>query len=164
MSIYEFALKMEEDGRNFYLEHAQNATEPELKRILLELADDELKHYKIFKAMSESLVAEYKETEKTTILKTVKNVFTEMKARKKSYSFPNEANRVWREALEVEKKSERLYREKANQVDKPEQKHILNKIADEEHRHWVTINNVIQFLERPKQWLEDAEWSHLEDY
>ncbi len=164
MSIYEFALKMEEDGRTFYLEHAKKATAPELKKILLELADDELKHYNIFKAMNEGHVTEYKEAEKTTILKTVRNVFTEMKSHNKDYIFPSVAVRIWRESLEVEKKSEKLYREKADKVDKADQKKILNKIADEEHRHWVTINNVIQFLDRPKQWLEDAEWSHLEDY
>jgi rubrerythrin len=164
MSIYEFALKMEEDGREFYLEHSKDAAAPELKKVLLELADDELKHYNIFRAMNEGQSAEYKETDKTTILDTVRNVFEEMKSRDKNYAFPAEATRIWREALEVEKKSERLYREKADQVQKADQKKILNKIADEEHKHWVTINNVIQFLDRPKQWLEDAEWSHLEDY
>ena len=41
---------------------------------------------------------------------------------------------------------------------------FFNKIADEEKRHQTVIENVIRFLDRPRQWLENAEWHHLEDY
>ena len=70
----------------------------------------------------------------------------------------------WEQAREVEKKSEDFYRAKAGEVDDKNQAHILNRIADEEHKHWVTIENVIKFLDRPRHWLEDAEWNNLEDY
>jgi rubrerythrin len=164
MNIFEHAMKMEEDGRAFYLEHAEKTSVPELKRVLVELAEDELKHYNIFKAMRDEQPVEYHDSEKTTILSTVKNVFEELKAEKKELSFQRGAKSIWEEAREVERKAEEFYREKANEVSDETQKHILNRIADEEHRHWVTMENVIQFLERPQQWLEDAEWSTLEDY
>jgi rubrerythrin len=80
------------------------------------------------------------------------------------YSFESDMQKVWEMALDVEKKSESFYREKSNEVEDAGHKVIFNKIADEEHRHWVTIENVIQFLRRPKAWLEDAEWNNLEDY
>ncbi|MEW6051994.1 MAG: ferritin family protein [Candidatus Zixiibacteriota bacterium] len=161
MSIFEYAMKMEQDGRAFYLEHAAKIRQPELKRILEELAHDELKHYNIFKAMHEGLQADYKESEKTTILNTVKNVFEELKAADKEFSFPPEAKRIWEQAQEVEKKTEDFYRVKAAEVTDPRQKNVLSRIADEEHRHWVTMQNVIEFLDRPNHWLEDAEWSDL---
>ena len=164
MNIFEFAMKMEEDGRAFYLESADKADHPALKRVLIELAEDELKHYNIFKALRDGQTAEYKEAEKTTILSTVKNVFESLKAEKKEFSFRAEAKNVWAEAREIEKKSEDFYREKAEQTEDDSQKHILNRIADEEHKHWVTIENVIRFLDRPHQWLEDAEWPVIEDY
>lgn len=164
MDIFEYAMKMEMDGRMFYIEHANKATSPELKKILLELADDEQKHYNIFKALKDGHAAEYKEAEKTTILATVKNVFEAMRAEDKNYAFPADAKKLWEEAREVEKKAEAFYREKAKEVGKPAQAAILHKIADEEHRHWVTMENVIQFLDRPAHWLESAEWTKLEDY
>lgn len=162
MGIFEVAMKMEEDGRNFYLENASKSEDPAMKRILMELADDELKHYNIFKAMRDSQPTEYKEAEKTTILASVKNVFETYKAEGKEFSFGADAKTVWEEAREVEKKAEEWYRQKADELDDATQKSILHKIADEEHRHWVTMENVIQFLDRPQQWLADAEWSHLE--
>ena len=164
MNIFEYAMKMEEDGRAFYLKHAESTSVPELKRVLVELAEDELKHYSIFKAMRDQLPAEYKESEKTTILSTVKNVFEELRADRKERSFKNGAKSIWEEAREVERKAEEFYREKANEVGDEKQKQILSRIADEEHRHWITMENVIQFLDRPQRWLEDAEWSNLEDY
>ena len=164
MDIFEFAMKMEEDGRAFYLESAEKMSDPAFKQILTQLADDELKHYNIFKALRDGQKAEYKEAEKTQILSTVKNVFEQLKAENKEMTFAPEVKTVWEEAQEIEKKSEDFYREKAGEVGDDNQANILNKIADEEHRHWVTMQNVIQFLDRPNSWLENAEWSHLEDY
>ncbi len=163
MSIFEYAMKMEQDGRSFYLEHAAKAPAPELKRILLELADDEQRHFNLFKALHDGASAEYKETEKTTILATVKNVFETMKSGDKPYQFSPDARVIWEEAREIEKKAERFYRAKAVEVTSANERNILIRIADEEHRHWVTMEQVIQFLDRPKRWLDDAEWSNLEE-
>lgn len=164
MNIFEFAMKMETDGRDFYLAQSRKIDSPWLKKILVELADDELKHYNIFKAMKEGHTTEYKEAEKTKIIPTLKNVFETLKEQKKEFTFPAESKKIWTEALEIEKKSEDFYRDKAAEVKGDKQKHILNKIADEEHKHWVTLQHVIRFLDRPNHWLEDAEWSNLEDY
>lgn len=164
MNIFEFAMKMEEDGRAFYLERAEKAELPELKKILTELADDELKHYKIFKTMNANEKAEYREDQKTTILSTTKNVFEALKSDGQKHVFDGDVRDFWEKALDVEKKSEKLYREKANELDDDNYKNILNKIADEERRHQLIIENVMQFLDRPTQWLENAEWHHLEEY
>jgi rubrerythrin len=157
-------MKMEEDGRDFYLRHAETTTIPSLKSVLVELAEDELKHYNLFKAMRDGLPAEYRDSEQTRILSTVKNVFETLKAQNTDLNLKNDARKLWEEAQDIEKKSESFYREKANEIDDQKQKQILNRIADEEHRHWVALENVIRFLDRPQQWLEDAEWSNLEDY
>ena len=164
MNIYEHAMKMETDGRDYYLKHAEKQTNPALKKILLELADDELKHFNIFKALRDGTTAEYKESEKTQIIGTIKNIFNELKTEKQDFSFPGDAKNVWEHAREVEKKAEAFYREKADEVTDDGEKEILHRIADEEHKHWVTMENVVKFLDRPNHWLEDAEWNNLEDY
>ena len=53
MNVFEHAMKMEEDGRAYYLEHAEKTRNPLLKKLLKELADDELKHYRLFEKMKE---------------------------------------------------------------------------------------------------------------
>ncbi len=164
MNIFEFAMKMEEDGREYYLKNAEKTNLPELKKVLTELADDELKHYKIFKALKDKEKAEYREEEKTTILSTTKNVFEALKSQGKEHVFGGEVRSIWETAMDIEIKSEKLYRDNANELDDTDQKEIFNKIADEERRHQLVIENVMEFLDRPTQWLENAEWHHLEDY
>jgi rubrerythrin len=164
MDIFDYAMKMEEDGRAFYLEQVEKTTVPQLKKIWQQLADDELKHYNLFKALRDGEKAQYDDRTQTTILKSVKNVFEELKASGQDFSFTPDVEKAWMEAREVEKKSEDFYREKVPEVDSEAKKNALTRIADEEHRHYVTLDNVIQFLQRPQNWLEDAEWNHLEDY
>lgn len=163
MSVFDTAMKMEQDGRQYYMDNAEKTDNPTLKRVLVELANDELKHYNIFKALRDNKPAEYKAEEKTTIFATVKNVFETMKAQGKDFSAAAGARDVWETAREVEKKSEAFYREQADGLTDEKQKAILHAIADEEHRHWISLEQVMQFLDRPTQWLEDAEWNTLED-
>ncbi len=164
MHIFEHAMKMEEDGRAYYLDWAEKAKNPALKRVLLEMADDELKHYKIFKAMKNKEIAEYPDSGKTTIIDTVKSVFDVLKAESQEVAAEEDFKKAWEVALETEKRAEKYYREKAEEVDDENNKRILNKIADEEHNHWVAIENVMNFLDSPKTWLEDAEWNNLETF
>jgi rubrerythrin len=156
-------MKMEEDGRAYYLEYAEKEDNPALKKILSELADDELRHFNIFKALRKDQPAEYTEADKTTILSTFKNVFETLRAEDKDLNFKDDTREVWEVAREIEKKAEAFYRDMANEINDARQKAILQMIADEEHRHWVSIENVIRFLDHPRQWLADAEWNKLED-
>lgn len=164
MNVFEYAMQMELDGKNYYEESADKVDSPELKKILMELASDEQKHYNIFKAMRDNEPVEYEESTQTKILSEVKNIFIVMKEENKDYSFPPDAKGIWEHAREVEKKTEDFYRKSACEVDDIKKAEILNKIADEEHKHWVTMENIIKFIDRPSTWLEDAEWSNLEDY
>ena len=162
MNVFEYAMQMELDGKAYYEEAAEKVNSPELKKILLEIAGDEQKHYIIFKAMKDGQVVEYVESEASSIFDSVKNVFTTLKEENKDYTFPEDAKKVWEHARDVEKKAEAFYREEAAKLDNEKNAAILHKIADEEHRHWVTMENVINFIDRPNQWLENGEWGDLE--
>jgi len=162
MNIFEFAMQMETDGRDYYLNQAEKTDHPMLEKILLEMADDELKHYNIFKRLRDGHAAEYKEAKKTTIVSSAKNIFQTMKEEGSEFSSDENVVNIWAKAREVEKNAEKFYREKADETDNGNAKHILNRIADEEHMHWATIDHVISFLNKPDQFLENAEWSDLE--
>jgi rubrerythrin len=164
MNVFEYAMQMELDGKTYYEESVEKVDSPELKKILIELAGDEQKHYNIFKAMRDNEPVEYEESTQTKILSEVKNIFKVMKEENKDYTFPPDAKGIWEHAREVEKKAEDFYRKSAEELDDPKKAEILHKIADEEHKHWLTMDNIISFIDRPSNWLEDAEWSNLEDY
>ncbi len=164
--IFEYAMKMEEDGRDYYEEMASKTRIPALKKILNGLADDEKRHYNIFKSLKDQHSEKVSDLSKesTQIVTTAKNVFEEIKDQDIEVDPNTDAIEVWKHAQDVEKKSEDFYREKAHEVSDSDAKNLLLKIADEEHKHWALIESVMRFLNRPKTWLEDAEWSNLEDY
>jgi len=166
MDVFKFAMQMELDGRAYYEKMAQASENETIKDILLELAQDEVKHYNIFKKFSEGDFsgAEDLKTSGTRVLENAKNIFQKIASEKKNLSFSSDVRATWAEAQSIEKKSEDFYREKAAAESNEKVRKTLNIIADEEHKHWALIEHVIQFLDRPGQWLEDAEWNHLDQY
>jgi rubrerythrin len=159
MNILEYAMKMEKDGEEFYQELAQNTNNPGLKQIFTMLADDEVKHYKVIEGMRKMLDPKMPETK---VLTNAKNIFSEMNPDDMS----DETGQIelYKKAQDLETKSRELYEEKAKETDDPQEKDLLLKIADEEKRHYYLLENMIQFVNRPQHWLEDAEFNHLEDY
>ena len=163
MNVFEHAMKMEEDGRDYYLDQAKQAKTPVLRRILEELADDESRHYRIFKALRDSQMDDATGFG-TAIIATTKNIFDTLKADAASLNAAELGPvSVWEHAREVEKEAEAFYRLKADEENDETKKQALLKIADEEHRHYRALDSVISFLNEPRQWLEDAEWSNLEE-
>ena len=161
MDIFEYAIQMEKDGEEFYRKIAQNTNDEGIKRILNMLADDEIKHREILQEMRDKSEADMEETE---ILSKSKNIFEEMQEKHKKLTSGDKEIDLYREAKEIEQKSIDFYEEKAQEADAEDQKKILLQIADEERRHYHLIDNIEELLLRPKQWVEDAEFYHLEDY
>ena len=98
----------------------------------------------------------------TTVLADAKNVFAQMQARSFELSGPQVD--VYRQAQEIERQSRDFYREKAEQMAAPAAKAILIKIADEEQRHLILLDHIIDFMDRPRTWLENAEFNQLDEY
>jgi rubrerythrin len=159
MDIYEYAMEMERDGENFYRELAAKTPNKGLATVLSMLADAEVKHRKLFENMKRNDRVHVAET---PILDDVKNIFIQMREKKQTEANVSEIE-LYRKAQEIERKTRDFYTEKSREVD-ASQKEIFLKIADEEKRHYLVLEKIIDFVERPAYWLENPEWYHLEDY
>lgn len=159
MNIYEFAMQMEQDGENFYRDLAAKSSHSGVKRILTMLADDEVKHYNTVKEMAQNANPDMAGT---TILAGAKNVFAQMQGT--AFNLEGIQIELYRQAQEVERQSQTFYEEKADQIVDPASRALLLKIADEEKRHYFLLDHVVEFLNRPQTWIENAEFNHLEEY
>jgi rubrerythrin len=159
MNIFEYAMNLEKDGEKYYRELSEKVNSPGLKSILTMLADDEVKHYNIFKNMSKKTESSMQETD---VLKKSKNIFSEMQGKKIEAGIGQKE--MYRKAQDLEKKTQEFYEKKASEVHDAAQKGLFLKIADEEKRHFFLLENIINFVSRPETWLEDAEFNHLEEY
>ena len=160
MDIFEYAMQMEKDGENFYRGLVEKVGNKGVKTILTMLADEEVKHYKLLsKAQSEEM-----KLSDTTILADAKNVFKQMKEGKEEFDVGVGQVQLYREAQQIEKRSRDFYLEKSEQVEQGYHKELFLKLAEEEKKHYLLLDNIIEFVSRPSEWLEDAEFYHLEEY
>ncbi|MCK6467412.1 MAG: ferritin family protein [Candidatus Brocadia sinica] len=161
MNIYDYAMQMEKDGENYYRDSARKIDNAGLKKILGILANAEVKHYDILQKMKKNEKVQMPDTE---ILSNVKNIFVNMKEEGDTSGVTVSQQELYKKAQEIEKKSQIFYLEKADEVNNPSQKEIFLKIADEEKKHYFILENILDFVSRPQNWLENAEWYHLEEY
>jgi rubrerythrin len=158
--IFEFAKQMELDGKAMYEEEAAKVNNPGLKKILLMLAEEEQKHYDLFDAMKNSGDLGVLPS---ISMSAIKNVFQEIKDSGEKIELPENETEFYKKALEIEQKSEQFYRSEAAKQSGNVQETMI-KIAEEEHRHAILMENMIQFVNRPNEWVEHAEFNHIEDY
>ena len=163
MNIYDFAIDFEIENREFYEECAANTPQEDLKSVFLELAGEEKKHENIVRQLKEN--KEVDEVE-AGILPKAKEAF-----KKISENMPSGDNvmgeeqvDVYKKAVNLETKSYEFYQERAEEADSELVKNTFNRLAEEEKKHERIIDSIIEMVDRPNTWLEDAEWNHLEDY
>ncbi|SHO52715.1 ferritin-like domain-containing protein [Desulfopila aestuarii] len=162
MNVFEFAMQMEKDGEKFYREIAEKTKDAGLKKIFNTLADEEVIHYNTFKSLHEKTAAKAVES---NVLEKAKNIFTEMKA-KGGLQVSDDTAQVeaYKKAMKAEEEAYTFYEKKAAEAADENEKNILLTFAREERRHYRLLENVIEFVSRPEQWMEDAEFANMDQY
>jgi rubrerythrin len=161
MNIFDYAMQMEKDGEAYYRQLAGKCHIQGLKKILNMLADDEVGHYNTFEKLKKGIDAE---VPGSMVLENAKNLFQDIKETETGFDFDVSEIELYNKAIEIEKKSEDFYREKANEAEQPGLKFILLNIAEDEKKHRFLLKNTVEFLSRPKTWIENAEFHHLDEY
>lgn len=160
MNIFEYAMEIEKEGEKFYREIAAKTDHPGVRSILNLLAEDEVKHYLTFHSMKGGKDVEMADTR---VLSEAKSVFSKLTGGPDQFAGLPEKE-LLAKAQQLEKKSEEFYRDKARESEEENTRAILERIAGEELKHYWLLDNMIAFLSRPENWLENAEWNHLEKY
>ena len=160
VNIYDFAMQMEQDQENLYRRLAAGTAAPGVQRILNMLADDEAKHYQIVRQLKANAPAP--EMADTEILAGAKTIFAAMQGTE--FDLEGLQVEIYQQAQELEQKSRDFYIEKASEAQDASHKELWRKLADEEQRHAFLLDHMIEFVNRPRTWIEDAEFNHLEAY
>ena len=164
MDVFEFAMKMEIDGRNFYKAAAADCSDNDLKQILLTLADEEQSHFLFFKRMrdgeTDQAAGELQKNSKT--LNKVKNIFSVMAEDKNRKSLGEDALSVWNKALRIEEEAAQFYSEEADLESNPGIKELLLLIAGEERNHIHMISGVISYLKFPDQFAASSQFKDFQ--
>jgi rubrerythrin len=160
MQVFEYAKKMELDGINFYKREAEKTTKSGFKRILELLIHEERKHYAFLEELENNCPAAKLET---LALDRAENIFQEMRKNKEGFDFSEDQVEAYRKALEIERKSEKFYRDLAEKQKNPEIKKQLLMVAEEEKKHVIMVDGLVEYIDRPNQWVEHAMFSQLRE-
>ena len=155
MNVYEYAMKVEKEGEAFYREMAAAADNPGLKRIFGMLADEEVKHYNVFKNMMKK---EDQDLEKLDLITDTKTIFETLENEKDNVNVNKNQIQFYKDAIAREEDSHDFYAEKAQELDDEKQKKIFLHIAKEETKHKKILEEIVNFLEEPADWVASAEF------
>ena len=155
MNVYEYAMKVEKEGEAYYREMAAAATNPGLKRIFTMLADEEVKHYNVFRGMMKK---EELDSENLNITTDTKTIFETLSEEKDNVNFDVEQIQFYKDAIAREEDAHDFYAEKAEELEDAKEKEIFLQIAEEEVKHKKVLEEIVLFLEEPADWVASAEF------
>lgn len=159
MNSIEFAISMELDSKRFYLEQAEKTDDSGLKSIFHTLAEEESIHARILKSKAETLPYELVDT-----YAEIKNIFVEIGNYKNIIKQLPDAVDVYNTALENEKKSLELYREMLAEAVEEKDKKIFEFLIEQENDHYKVIEQLVELVKRPGEWVESAEFGLRKEY
>ena len=168
MNIFDYALQLEKDGETLYHDLAADAPGSGLDAVFTRLADAEARHYRVVSDMKNAVPDP--ELVETEVIETAANIFTRLQAEKDPDRFadPEATDRcveAYRRAADIEKKSMEFYRSKAGETGDTVQRALFERLAEEEKRHYWVVLNILKYVSRPDfNWIEFAEWNHMEAY
>jgi rubrerythrin len=161
MNIFDFAMKMELDGKAYYEKLAAETSNSGLNSIFTSLAADEQKHYEIILAIktgTKLIMAD------STVLEKAKNLFEELMADKSISGTLKKSLDGYQHARKLEADSVKLYEDMAKKEDNPETLQILLRIANEEKKHFNILDNLYDFALAPQNFLAWGEFSNLKEF
>ncbi len=161
MNIFQFAMDKEKYSELYYRDLAERTKNTGLRNILTMLADEEVSHYHTVEQMKAGIP---KGKANTRVLSNAKRILEKMKKDGEKFDFHISEADLYGKAVRIEEESKRFYQTKAAEVKDPTQKKILEQLAQEEDKHLMLMENLRSFVSRPETYLEDAEFSHFEDY
>jgi rubrerythrin len=160
MKLYDYAIKMELDGEQYYRDQAAKNEGQAIERVFTLLAKAEMKHAALLRSrqQGESVNKEMAD------LTADKNVFSALDDFKADVtSIPRQLD-VYRLALDIEQKSIDQYKKLLATAETDQDKQLLSFLVDQETLHYNLFDTLLTLVGRPEEWVEDAEFGKREDY
>ena len=147
MNIFDFAMKMEKDGENYYRDLATRASDKKIRNILNMLADAEVNHFDVMHALKSGTpdlvnkyLVEIPELDKTS------NIFDEIREHGSTFEGAPSEIELLKKAQELEKNSQDFYAEKAKESPSMPQKELFQILSEEEKKHYQILEKLIVSL------------------
>lgn len=159
MNVFDYALRMEIDGEKFYRDLAAATNHPGLRRVMIMLANEEVKHYQMIMAMKKN-----KEVRKPTfgLFDQAKHIFEVAMEDQDAIALDPKEEEFYLRVAKMEAENGNFYAEKAEVANDPIERDFLEFLAEEERKHEYLMLNLLDFIKEPDSWIADAEWNSVD--
>lgn len=162
MDFFETAIDLEESMIRNYKDLAERCNTHEgVRNMLLMLAADQEKHHEIFSGFKERKASM---VESAKVFKHARTLFEDMQDNRDTFSCDMDQLKMYEQARDLLVKKREFYTQALDRFTSSEDRSLLEKIIDEENRQTIVLENIIEMVNRPNSWIEDAEFNHLDEY
>jgi rubrerythrin len=155
MDMFEFSIQMEKDAEALYRKMAEAAPVEGIKKVLLMLAEDEVRHRVAIENLQKKMAIP--SVEGTAL--DIKTVFDEMKQDENITNISVDAVDDYKKAVEIEKRGMEFYQQKFAEADDPESKKLFEILMNQETYHLRTTENLLDVVQTPEWWVTNAEFN-----
>lgn len=161
MNVFDCAIKMEEEARQYYEKLAATTRVPELKNLFTILGAAEAEHVAALTKMQENSELPPARFE---ALNESACVFKPLLAKRDLMAELQDDPDAYGHVVKEEEASIRFYEELAAKATDNKTREILLLIAAEERKHLSVVENIYAFVEAPQTYLAWGEFSNLKEY
>ena len=164
LNAIRIAIKMEIDGKEYYLKAGQSTGNKAGARLLRSLSKAEDAHREKFISIYES-IRDKNTWPKVTIRpagKGLRTIFAEASSNSRQATPPAEELDAVKVAMKMENKTLDYYTRQAGKASSETEKNFYNAIAAEEREHHMVLQDYYEFLKDPAGWFVKAEHHSLD--
>jgi len=162
MTIIDDAIELEKWAERYYTNGAELVTDPSGKRILELLAKEEVRHAQVLAKIKEK---DHGELGSSSLISEVKGLIEgAVKEEKDAISSDASLRDVLHKAMEIEQATKKFYEEKGSATGDPKEKDLFGILAKQELGHYLLVGSLVEYFDRPAEWVESAEFGLREEY
>ncbi|MBN1367507.1 MAG: ferritin family protein [Dehalococcoidales bacterium] len=163
LQILQLAIKMEQDGKKFYLRVSQESRHELGKKLMATLAAEEDIHRQQFEKIFDA-IRNKQAWPKTDFQpdkgRTIKTIFAQ--ANQETHSATTTEQDAVKVAIDMENQSYDLYNNQAKIAAGPTEKAFFEALAGEERGHQIALTDYLEFLDNPVDWFTMKEHHSLD--
>jgi len=157
MNIFEFATKMELDGKAYYEKLAEETSQAGVKAIFRNIAEDEQKHCDTIRELQAGAAVAMADSQ---VLQHAKNLFVDLTGDRTVVDSLKKSLDAYQHARKIEAESIRFYEKLLTKMTTVETAAVIQKIVAEEREHYNILDNLYDFTLAPQNYLAWAEFSN----
>jgi len=160
VGLIDEAIALEERAEANYRNAAETTSDATARKVLGLLADEEASHADALRTMHVGRLQA-----QSTLIDAAKDwVGGQIEGGVGSISTDAGLLDVLRGAMEIERATEVFYRERRASADEPETRELFARLARIEKGHYLFVSSLVEYYDRPNEWVEAAEFGLRPEY